>query len=90
MGSESQLLVIGYETVAPLDGGWKAVWKGGCCCVGGRLGARYAKGIVEAGMFEEEVDWREACLYQERCGGCGPEGPKNPVCSGVPYCPYRA
>ena len=52
------------EWVAPLDGSWKAEWKGGCCWVGGWLGARYAKGIAEAGLFEEEVDWREARLDQ--------------------------
>ena len=22
------------------------------------------RGVAEAGMFEEEVDWRKACLYQ--------------------------
>ena len=50
--------------VAPLGSGWEAVWKGGCCWVGGWLGACYAEGITEAGMLEEEVDWWKACLYQ--------------------------
>ena len=50
------------KRVTPLNGGWKAVWKGRCCWVGGRLGTRYTKGIAEAGMFEEEVDWWKACL----------------------------
>ena len=62
VGSEFQLLVIGHGTAwrpvngsratAPLGGGWKAVWEGGCCCIGGRLGARSAKGRAEAGMLE--------------------------------------
>ena len=50
--------------VAPLGGGWEAVWKGGCCWVGGWLGASYAEGIAEAGMLEKEVNWWKACLYQ--------------------------
>ena len=44
--------VAACEGITPLDSSWKAVWEGGCCCIGGWLGTRYAKGIAEAGMFE--------------------------------------
>ena len=76
--------------VAPWDGGWKVGWEGGCCWIGGWLSACHTEGVAEAGMFEEEVDGGKARLYQKRCGGCGSEGPQDPVCCRVPYSSYGA
>ena len=58
-------------------GQWlEARWESGFRWVGSLLGASYPESVLEAGMFEEEMDGGEAHLYQKRCGESGSESPE--------------